>query len=149
GRLHPACRSDLPMIAMPSQFRCLAVFLGATSASWGFEGPAVQELKVGNTFVRVAPAVGCNVFSLNMDGVEFLQGPTDVKALPSSKPVGDLSAFLFGASIMYPSPNRVRDAKFAFEGRSYSFKANAGSNFMHGLVHSVPWEFLGRTDKPG
>jgi len=109
----------------------------------------LQELKVGATVVRIAPAVGCNVVAFNVDGVEYLQGPADPKAAQVSKPVGDLSAFNFGVPIMYPMPNRVRDAKLVFEGRTYSFKPNAGPNFMHGLVHSVGWEFLGRTERPG
>jgi aldose 1-epimerase len=109
----------------------------------------VQELKVGMTSARIAPSIGCNVVSFTVNGVEYLHGPTDPKAFEASRSVGDLSAFGFGVPIMYPMPNRVRDARFLFEGRTYSFKPNAGPNFMHGLVHSIGWEFLGRTEKPG
>src|SRR5262245_57851730 len=124
---------------MNARQACLSVWLVA-NLSFAADAPGVQELKVGMTAVRVAPAVGCNVVSFIVDGVEYFHGPADQKALDASKPVGDLSAFNFGVPIMYPMPNRVRDAKFIFEGKTYSFKPNAGPNFMHGLVHSVGWE---------
>jgi aldose 1-epimerase len=132
---------------MDTRQACLAVWLVANLAS-AADGPPVQELKVGMTAVRIAPAVGCTVVSFTVDGVEYLHGPADPKGAQTSKPVGDLSAFNFGVPIMYPMPNRVRDAKFVFEGKTYSFKPNAGPNFMHGLVHSVGWESLGRSEKP-
>lgn len=133
---------------MVTRQACFAVWLVA-KVCLAADGSAIQELKVGSTTVRVAPAVGCNVFSFSIDGVEYLHGVSDQKVLAASKSIGDLSSFNFGVPIMYPMPNRVRDAKFVFEGKTYSFKPNAGPNFMHGLVHSVGWESLGRSEKPG
>jgi aldose 1-epimerase len=133
---------------MDTRQACLAVWLVAATC-FAADGATVEELKVGMTVIRIAPSVGCNVVSFAVDGVEYLQGPADLKTALSSRGVGDLSAFNFGVPIMYPMPNRVRDAKFVFEGRTYSFKPNAGPNFMHGLVHSVGWESLGRSEKPG
>lgn len=93
----------------------------------------VYTLTVEDTSVRVVPDAGCNVASINVGGEEFLLQPPTLIEQRGTK---------FGTPVLYPTPNRVRDGHFTFEGKDYRFTPNKGPNFIHGLVHSVPWTVL-------
>lgn len=97
-------------------------------------GWRIFTLRHENTVVRVAPQAGCNVFSIQVDGVEYFHVPDDLQRLRGVS---------YGNPILYPMPNRVRGAKFEYDGETYKFKPNGRGNFIHGLVHSVPWEVQG------
>lgn len=80
---------------------------------------------------RIAPAAGGNLYSLAVGPDELLmQAPT----------LGELAEQRVGTPILFPTPNRVRDATFAFEGRTFSFEPNNHDNFIHGLVRKRPWQ---------
>lgn len=91
----------------------------------------VVTLTAGETVARCIPAAGCNVFSIVSGGVEYFNQP---------EKLADVPGFGYGNPVVYPMPNRVRDARFEYEGESYEFPANNGANFLHGLVHSVAWK---------
>lgn len=80
---------------------------------------------------RIAPDAGSNLYSLKLGATELLVQPADMAALPGVR---------YGFPILYPTPNRVRDGQFSFDGVDYSFPPNNRGNFIHGLVHSVKWE---------
>jgi aldose 1-epimerase len=129
------------------RFACALILglavLGVTGA---LEAGEVQQMKdqetgwmvytacAGKTCVSVVPEAGCNVFSIVHDGQELLKKPKSLKDLPG---------FMYGNPVCYPTPNRVANAEFTFEGKAYKFPANNGKNFLHGLVHSAAWEYLG------
>ncbi len=79
---------------------------------------------------RIAPGAGSNLFDLEFDGQEYLFGAIEHEGTPR----------LLGTPVLYPSPNRVRNARFVFEGRAFEFEANEGTNFLHGLVQKEPWQ---------
>jgi aldose 1-epimerase len=80
---------------------------------------------------RIAPAAGSNLFSFQVDGHELLYQPEVIAHL------ADPHA---GTPILFPTPNRVRDAVMRFEGRTFSFPPNSGANFIHGLARRCPWQ---------
>lgn len=80
---------------------------------------------------RIAPAAGSNLYSIKLGETELLVQPPELSALPGNR---------YGFPILYPTPNRVRDGKFTFDGVTYSFPPNNRGNFIHGLVHSLPWQ---------
>ncbi len=86
------------------------------------DGPRLEAL--------IAPAAGSNLFSLAVDGHELLYQP-DI--------LGELDQQLAGTAVMFPTPNRVRDSRMTFEGRTFEFPANSHANFIHGLVRRHPW----------
>src|SRR6266404_1691791 len=94
-------------------------------------GWAVLSIKQGDTSIKLAPNAGANVFSISYKGTELLKSPKSLKELPG---------FSFGVPVLYPSPNRVRDGVFTFNGRQYKFTPNNDGNFLHGLVHSAAWQ---------
>jgi aldose 1-epimerase len=80
---------------------------------------------------RIAPAAGANLYSLKIGEDELLVQP------PS---LGELAMSPAGTPVLFPMPNRVRDAVFVFEGRKFQFTANNEANFIHGLVRRRPWQ---------
>ncbi|MFH1086077.1 MAG: aldose 1-epimerase, partial [Chloroflexota bacterium] len=82
------------------------------------------------TRIAFAPEMGCNLLSFTVDGVEYLFDAA----------VRDGATRLLGTPVLYPTPNRVRDARMTFEGRAFTFPPNNGPNFIHGLVREEPWE---------
>ena len=84
-----------------------------------------------NTKVRVVPAAGCNAYSIEVGGTEFLRVPDDLARLRGVS---------YGTPVLYPMPNRVRGAQFTYEGQTFRFPPNGRGNFIHGLVHSVAWQ---------
>jgi len=81
--------------------------------------------------VRIAPAAGSNLYSIKVKGTELLVTPPELSLLPG---------FRYGIPVLYPTPNRVRNSQFVFDGRTFKFKANDGTSFIHGLVHSLQWQ---------
>lgn len=98
-----------------------------TTAKDAATGWDVFTLTQGQTSVRIVPAAGANAFSVVHRGTEYLRVPDELKNLPG---VGH------GNPVLYPMPNRVKGAKFRFEGKTYEFPKNGSGNFIHGLVHS-------------
>ena len=79
---------------------------------------------------RIVPEAGSNLYSLKMGGTEVLVQPAEWGTTPSLR---------YGFPVLFPTPNRVRDSKFTFDGQTYTFPSNERSHFIHGLVHKLPW----------
>lgn len=105
-------------------------FAGEVQLEEGTEIP-VYTLRQGETVARLAPSAGANLFSIRIGGVEYLRQPQSLKDLPG---------FAFGNPVLYPTPNRVKDSRFEFDGRVVRFQPNAGKNFLHGLVGRHVWQ---------
>ncbi|MFP3897536.1 MAG: aldose 1-epimerase [Anaerolineales bacterium] len=78
-----------------------------------------------------SPDRGSNLFRLQVDGQDYLYGLQESRGEQT----------LLGTPVLYPTPNRVRDATFTFDGRTYTFEPNDGPNFIHGLVRDVSWTY--------
>lgn len=97
-------------------------------------GQQVQELRVGKTVVKLAPAAGANVYSIRVDDVEYLHQPESAERLPGVS---------CGVPILYPTPNRVRAGKFKFAGETVQFPLRKNQRWhIHGLVNRHPWKLL-------
>ncbi|WP_182864590.1 aldose 1-epimerase [Stieleria mannarensis] len=96
-------------------------------------GIQVFTLRQETTVVKFAPAAGANAYSIRIDDIEYLRQPESLDKLPG---VG------FGNPVLYPTPNRVKNASFEFDGQTVRFQPNAGKNFIHGLVNRHTWQFV-------
>jgi aldose 1-epimerase len=83
-----------------------------------------------NTEISFAPDRGSNLLRFVVGGQGYLYGVA----------VSERGPRLLGTPILYPSPNRVRDAEFSFDGRTFRFPANDRTHFLHGLVRDQAWE---------
>lgn len=93
----------------------------------------IYTLRQGHTEVKFAPFAGANAFSIRFRGIEALRQPKTREQLPG---------VAFGNPILYPTPNRIRNARFAFAGKTVQFPANAGKNHIHGLVNRHRWQVV-------
>ena len=84
-----------------------------------------------NLEARVAAEAGSNLYSLKIGGTELLVQPAEWGTTPSLR---------YGFPVLFPTPNRVRDSKFTFDGQTYTFPANERTHFIHGLVHKLAWK---------
>lgn len=90
----------------------------------------VIVLRHGDLEARIAPEAGANLFSFKVGGQELLLQPPKL---------ADLAQQRAGMPVLFPTPNRVRDATMTFEGQTFHFKANNQKNFIHGLARDRPW----------
>jgi len=82
--------------------------------------------------VKVCPEGGSNMFSFKYGGVELLRQPDSLQQLQGRG---------YGSLVLYPTPNRVRNAEFTWEGKTYRFKPNWHEHFLHGLVLDKAWSY--------
>ena len=85
----------------------------------------------------VIPRLGNNLMS-------FVAAMPDGRRLEAilGAPAGTTAgnAWRWGNPILFPFPNRVRDARYTFEGRPYRLDANMPEgHHLHGLVCYLPW----------
>ncbi len=117
----------------------LAMFICLSAATAGelqvsrIDGLQIVTLQQGNTIAHWAPEAGANLFSIVVDGCEYLHQPA------AADRIAGVSC---GVPILYPTPNRVKNAAFTFENQLVKFEPNAGPNFIHGLVNRHRWEVI-------
>lgn len=102
-------------------------------------GVEYYQLVAGDTSAKFSAQQGANLFSLQVAGKELLWQPESLDR------IGGVSC---GVPVLYPTPNRVKDAKLTFGDQSVSFPANAGKNFIHGLVNRHGWTVTQATQQP-
>jgi len=87
----------------------------------------------------VVPALGANAthFRVWHQGalVDLLLPPPDLAALRASP-------YRAGNPILFPFPNRIREARFTFQGRTYHLQPSSGPHAIHGLVSGKPFQVL-------
>ena len=87
----------------------------------------VYVLTQGETVATFVPAAGANVQSVKVRGIEYFHQPEELSKLPGVR---------CGNPVLYPTPNRIKDGRFQFEGKEIVFREEPG-NHIHGLVNSA------------
>lgn len=82
---------------------------------------------------RIVPALGANLVGLRL---AVRESALEVMA---PEPPAELPAQRFGAPVLFPYPNRVRDARYTWAGRSYTLPATGRRHAIHGLVLHQPF----------
>ncbi|MDZ7343707.1 MAG: aldose 1-epimerase, partial [candidate division KSB1 bacterium] len=49
-------------------------------------------------------------------------------------------SYFYGMPILFPTPNRVRDCRYEFDGRVYQHRKGYEDRFLHGLVYDEAWK---------
>jgi len=80
--------------------------------------------------LALTPEIGCNLVRWRVGGIDFL----------CDHAPREHGHAILGTPVLYPTPDRVRNATFTFDGRTIAFEPNAGAEFIHGLVRDVPWD---------
>ena len=101
----------------------------------GFQVYYLQQ--EGNAVAEIVPSLGnnCFVFKVSEDGnwIDLIDPPPDLTTL-EERPTA------FGNPILFPFPNRIRNGKWEFEGKTYQFdKAPDSPTTIHGLLLNLPY----------
>jgi aldose 1-epimerase len=78
---------------------------------------------------RIAPGCGSNLCRLSIGGLSVIDFEREVL----------LSHGFTGAPVLYPTPNRVRNAAFRWKGRTFRQVKSGKPVLEHGLAHDEPW----------
>lgn len=94
------------------------------------------EIRSGSTLARVYPQIGFNLFSLIIDGYDYIRSERGFP--PDGKPTHS------GVPILFPWPNRIAGGRFTFEGREYLLPVNeqATGASIHGYAVDRPWRVI-------
>lgn len=111
-----------------------ARYLARQSQFDGEVAVELADLALGLT-ATIIPGFGSNLisFSRQADGRDYIYSPPSLAELR-------LRPVRYGNPVLLP-PNRIRGARFQFEGRTYILPCNRPPHHSHGLVHSLPWRF--------
>ncbi len=87
----------------------------------------------------VLPSYGFNMFDLRLPVAgevrSVLASAADFADNPGH-PAGN------GTPILFPFPNRIKDGRFAFQGRTYKLPATNGPNAIHGFAVAAAWDVV-------
>lgn len=91
---------------------------------------------------EILPERGANLVSLTRPalGLSSVRTPASIETFVNENP------YLWGAPLLFP-PNRISEAQFVFEGRTYILPMNepAIGNFIHGIMHELPMACVEQT----
>ena len=87
---------------------------------------------------RISTSLGNNCYSfgvpVNGEWIDLIDPPPDLETL-KDEPTK------YGNPILFPFPNRIREGKFTFEGKGYTFdKAPGTPHSIHGLLLNQPYQ---------
>ncbi len=74
--------------------------------------------------VRILPQAGFNLYYWTFEGGELLMEPVDITVFGSK----------YGIPILFPTPNRVKDATFVWEGQTHVMTKRGEKVLLHGIV---------------
>lgn len=108
----------------------------------------LTDSRTGST-ARIAPELGFNCFEFTAhvrDWTIRVLEADPAFADGSQRPSGH------GIPILFPFPNRIRDARYFWDGREYSIPAETGrhdkaGNAIHGFCLDRPWRVISRGDR--
>jgi len=86
--------------------------------------------------LEIIPSAGANVRSLKIKGVNIIDGVESDEELKNN--------VAYKSTILAPFPNRIKDGKYEFRGKTYQLNINETprNNALHGLIYNAPFEVL-------
>ena len=110
--------------------------VGKAWDSHGFDVYSIEQ--DGKAIAEIVPALGNNCYAFRVsDGKNWLNlidEPPDLETL-KQRPTA------FGNPILFPFPNRIRNGKWEFEGKTYQFdKEPESPTTIHGLLLNRPYK---------
>ena len=78
----------------------------------------------------ITPTAGSNLCRFSVDGKNVIDFNPDL-----------LRTDFTGTPVLYPTPNRVRNAVFRYQGENFPQSLRGTPIYEHGLVHGEPWQY--------
>jgi aldose 1-epimerase len=79
----------------------------------------------------IAPSHGSNLCRLSVGGKNVIDFERELL----------LKSDFTGTPVLYPTPNKVRNGVFKYQGKTYAQVKRGITIYEHGLVHDEPWEY--------
>ena len=97
-------------------------------------------LALNDISLSISPAIGCSISDLKIRHNQ--RWLPILRTMPSqSQSASDAASF-----VMLPWTNRIKDAKFSFEGKEHNLEANAADQTaIHGVGRNLPWAITDRS----
>jgi aldose 1-epimerase len=86
----------------------------------------------------IAPSHGSNLCRLSAGGKNIIDFEPELLA----------KSDFTGTPVLYPTPNRVRNGVFRYQGKAYPQVKRGTTVYEHGLVHNEPWQHQQPEVKP-
>ena len=90
----------------------------------------IWTLEGAGHVVKLLPEAGFNLYYWTYDGGEMLMEPTDIREYGSK----------YGIPLLFPTPNRIRDARYTWKDREIHQVKRGVEVQRHGLVMTEPWD---------
>lgn len=90
----------------------------------------IWTLEGAGHVVKLLPEAGFNLYHWTYDGGEILMEPTDIREYGSK----------YGIPLLFPTPNRIRDARYTWKDREIHQVKRGAKVQRHGLVMTEPWD---------
>lgn len=101
------------------------------------QGHEILVLSGGGQEMRVAPGLGANWFSWRACGAELF-APFDLSWKGTK----------YGVPVLFPTPNRVREGRYRWRGRTHTQMKKGELRVIHGLVYDEPFEAAAVAERP-
>ena len=79
--------------------------------------------------VRILPQAGFNLYYWTFEGKEIMMEPVDITAFGTK----------YGNPILFPTPNRIKNAEYVWQGKTYTMTKRGEKVLLHGLVKDEPF----------
>ncbi len=98
------------------------------------------QLHFNTQQATICPQMGGNCISFHSDGFELMRTPPSAQAHQNAPNV-------YGVPLLFP-PNRIRGARFLFDGREYLFPVTEPErgNHIHGILSQTPFDVIEKTE---
>lgn len=108
---------------------------GKAKHSHGYDIYSIEQQ--GKAVAEIVPELGNNCYAFRVSDGDFwyhvIDSPPDLETL-EQRPTA------YGNPILFPFPNRIRNGKWEFEGKSYQFdKQPESPTTIHGLLLNLPY----------
>ena len=102
-----------------------------TAAKGIYEGQGYEIIILSGAGheVRILPANGFNLYDWTYEGKEIFMEPSDITIFGTK----------YGNPILFPTPNRVKNATYTWEGKTYTMKKRGEAVLIHGFVKDEPF----------
>ena len=92
-------------------------------------GHEVVTLTGAGHEARILPVNGFNLYAWTYEGREIMMQPADIHAFGSK----------YGTPVLFPTPNRVKNGVYRWQGKAYDFTKRGERIVRHGLVMDEPF----------
>ncbi len=79
--------------------------------------------------VRILPQAGFNLYYWTFEGKEIFMEPVDITAFGTK----------YGNPILFPTPNRIKNGTYEWQGKTYEMNKRGERVLLHGLVKDEPF----------